>query len=104
MLSENTQMKEKLMLSKVLRKNLENKNLAAVGKAVGLDRRILHSWIYQDRIPSLKFAFQLQALADYLNLRLEELLFDSSDKNAIASFTFKDEGSVYKVLVEKINY
>ena len=95
-------MDEKLILGQMLRKKMASENIAAIGKAVGLDRRVLHSWAYQDRVPSLKFASQLRKLANHFNLQLEELLFGVSDKKIITSIQFRDGESMFKVVVQKI--
>lgn len=96
-------MKDEIKLSKVLQRELKGKVLTRVAKEVGLSPAMLHDWHSSSRRPSAKNMVQLKKLADYLNLTLEEILFDEQkEKHTIATTTFYDNGKTYRINIERI--
>lgn len=54
-----------------LREKLRDHNLAKVSALIGCRRQLLHSWVHEDRVPSLKHGEILCRLAAYLGVTLE---------------------------------
>jgi transcriptional regulator with XRE-family HTH domain len=95
--------KKEIKLSQVLQRELKGKVLSRVAKEVGISVSILHDWYSSSRKPSAKNLWQLQMLADYLGLSLEQVLFDEQQEHQIISSTvFTDRGVQYRVNIEKI--
>lgn len=95
-------MKNEIKLSSVLKRELKGRVLTRVAKEVGISPSILHDWHSSARKPSAKNMIQLKKLADYLNLTLEEILFDEKkDKHTIATTTFYDNGKTYRINIER---
>lgn len=95
-----------IKLSKVLQRELKGKVLADVAKEAGISKSLLHDWAVAGRLPAGKNIPQLRKLAKYLALTLEELLFEDSGETKIvlASTTFTDHQSQYRVNIEKLTY
>ena len=94
----------KYRLPEVLKRELGDKNLTKLGKQIGINPNQLHEWIRARRSPSAKSFPQLLILAEYLGMTLEELIFDNAtdEKTVLASTTFSDDGSTYRVAIEKL--
>lgn len=97
-------MDKKIVLAKVLQRELEGRVISRVAREVGLSVALLHDWHSSARKPSAKNMYHVKKLADYLGLSLEEILFDSSQrKKTIISTTFSDQGKVYRINIERID-
>ncbi len=92
----------KLRLSEILKKRLQDKNLSEVARLTGIPRQRLFDWSSIGRVPSLKFAPELQMLATYLGLTLEELVLGNSSRRTISAISFRDGDSLYSIVVEKL--
>lgn len=96
-------MEKEIKLSQVLKRELKGKVLSRVAKEVGISVSILHDWSSSSRKPSAKNMWQLRALAEYLGLSLEQILFDEKKEcQVISSTTFMDGGVQYRVNIEKV--
>ena len=64
----------------------------------------LHAWAIGQSSPSGKQLPALLRLAEYFDISLEELLLNEKDRKAevIMSSTFKDGGTTYKLIIEKL--
>ena len=98
-------MVSKIELGKVLKRELKSRgiSLQKLSKEVGIPATTLHGWC-EGLAPSGKNLVQLKVLADYLNLTLESILFNTNDNfenKILFSSSFVDEGREYRVTVEK---
>lgn len=95
---------EKFKLADVLSRELKGKNISQIAKDIGISGALLFDWYKARRAPSAKNFPALLKLAHHLGLSLEELIFDRSngEKITLASTTFNDGGSQYRVQIEKM--
>jgi hypothetical protein len=63
-----------LPINVYLHKRLRDHNLAKVAAVIGCRRQLLHSWVYEGRVPSLKHGEVLCRLARYLGIALDVLI------------------------------
>lgn len=92
-----------MKLSQILKERLKDKNLSAVARSLGIPKTLLHEWTHAKRAPSFANIGHLLALADYLNLTLEELLVgESGPDKMIDTITFNDQGRKYRVRIDRI--
>ena len=93
-----------IKLSEVLRRELQGRDLKRVAHDCGIKQTTLINW-RDGTSPNLKQSEGLLNLCRYLNLSLEELLFNKRDlvtENEVISQTiFKDNDSMFKVTIEK---
>ena len=93
-----------IKLSEVLRRELKGCDLKRIATECCIKQTTLLNW-RDGTSPNLKQAEGLLNLCKFLNLSLEELLFNKRDmisKNEIISQTmFKDNDSFFKVTIEK---
>lgn len=93
-----------IRLSEVLQRELKGRDLKKIANACDVKPTTLINW-RDGTSPNLKQADGLLNLCRFLNLSLEELLFNKRDltsKNEVISQTiFKDNSSVFKITIEK---
>jgi transcriptional regulator with XRE-family HTH domain len=94
-----------IKLSKVLQREIGDRQQTSVAKDVGISKQLLNDWLGARRFPSEKNFPQLYRLAKYFGLTLEELLFDipASNRKTIAQTIFSDDDKEYKISIERIN-
>lgn len=96
-------MNMKLQFTKVIQEKLRDKNLSAVAQEIDLPKSVLHDWVNEKRLPSMKNILQVKKLARYIGVTLDELLIgdDPVDTRVISSVAFKDDGREYRVVIER---
>lgn len=93
-----------IKLAQVLKRELGSRKQSEVARECGISRTLLNDWISARRIPSAKNLGQLNRLAKFLGLTLEQILFDEQPRqtNLIASTRFTDNETEYRVCIEKV--
>ena len=95
-----------IKLNDVLQRELKGRDLKRVAKDCLIKQTTLLNW-RDGTSPNLKQADGLLNLCRYLNLTLEELLFNKKDlitRNEVISQTiFRDNGSMFKITFEKVS-
>lgn len=96
-----------IVLSKILRKEAKTRKMPInqLASECHIPASVLHSWV-NGTLPSAKNLHHIRKLSHYLEIPIDELLFGISDKGqrreTLFSTTFSDDGTVYRLIVEKI--
>ena len=97
----------KIKLDKVISREMKAQDLSVttLSKKTNIPRTTIHDWV-NGRLPSSKNIHHLYGLADFFKISLNELLFDSKDRNAryetMFSSEFIDNKTKYRIIIEKI--
>jgi len=95
------------MIAKILQAEMKRRkvSLNQLAKDCGIPVSVLHGWV-NGILPSAKNLYLVRKLSICLDLSVEELLFGLSDKevarNILFSTTFIDDGTKYRLTVEKL--
>lgn len=99
---------ENIKIHEVLQREFKSRNLSVgeVARRCAIPKRTLQDWYSAKTTPSAKTLTYTQALAEFLNISLNHLLFNVIDKESgaevIMSATFKDGKSHYRLIIEKL--
>ena len=95
-----------IKLAESLKRHLLGKEIKFVANQCSIPESTLHGWI-NDVKPNLNSLSSLYKLASFLDISIEELLFDKKSefsKNVIVSCSFfEDSNNKYKITIEKLN-
>lgn len=90
--------------SKMLNKLLEGKSVTQVAKDIGVSKSLLSEWRSSKRGPNLSSLHHVKALADYLGVDFEELIFgeEKRESEVLTTVNFKDENKTYNITITRI--
>ena len=97
-----------LKLSEILKSELKQRNMTAhqLSKELSIPPSVLNGWL-KNVMPSAKNLQQIKKLADFFDLPLSVLLFNTNNEDnnseVLFSSVFKDKDAKYRLTIEKIS-